>query len=48
MGADQLAANGSHEVIVIVRDRNDPAASRVMTLGQPTAELMQLIHQQSR
>jgi hypothetical protein len=47
-GADQLATNGSHEVIVIVRDRNDPAASRVMTLGQPTAELMQLIHQQSR
>ncbi|NND97305.1 MAG: thioredoxin fold domain-containing protein [Pirellulaceae bacterium] len=37
------------EVIVIVRDRTNPtASSRVMTLDQPTADLMQMIEQQAR
>jgi thiol-disulfide isomerase/thioredoxin len=39
----------NQEVIVIVRDRNNPASTtRVMTLDQPSADLMQLIHQQAR
>ena len=42
-------AVGDQEVIVIVRDRNNPGAtSRVMTLQQPSTELMQLITQQAR
>ncbi len=36
------------EVIVIVRDRGNPATSKVMTLREPTADLMQLIERQSR
>ncbi len=43
------AAMGNQEVIVIVRDRNNPGGtSRVMTLDHPTADLMQLISQQAR
>jgi hypothetical protein len=38
----------SQEVIVIVRDPRDPAAtSQVMTLHRPSAELLQLIRQQA-
>ena len=38
-----------HEVIVIVRDPNNPnGQSKVMTVHQPTADLMQMIEQQSR
>jgi len=41
--------SANQEVIVIVRDRNNPAAtSRVMTLAQPTAELMEMIQRHSR
>jgi hypothetical protein len=41
--------SANQEVIVIVRDRNNPAAtSRVMTLQQPTADLMQMIQRQAR
>lgn len=37
---------GSQEVIVIVRDRNDPTgSSQVMTVRQPTRELMSMIQQ---
>ena len=44
---NQLA--GDQEVIVIVRDRNDPAGtSQVMTLSQPTADLMQMIQRHAR
>jgi thiol-disulfide isomerase/thioredoxin len=47
-----LAASGvtgNQEVIVIVRDRNNPdTTSKVMTLQQPTADLMQMIERQSR
>ena len=40
--------NGDQEVIVIVRDRNNPnGLSRVMTLQQPTPALMQMIQQQA-
>jgi hypothetical protein len=43
------ASMAGQEVIVIVRDRNNPAASsKVMTLDAPSAELMQLIQQQAR
>ena len=39
----------SQEVIVIVRDPGNPnGASRVMTLRQPTSELMRMIEQQAR
>lgn len=42
-----LASN--QEVIVIVRDRNNPAAtSHVMTLSEPTADLMQMIQRHAR
>ena len=47
-----LASTGvsaNQEVIVIVRDRNNPdATSKVMTLQQPTADLMQMIERQAR
>ncbi len=47
-----LAASGvtgNQEVIVIVRDRNNPdTTSKVMTLQQPTADLMQMIERQAR
>jgi thiol-disulfide isomerase/thioredoxin len=46
--AGQTQAHTPHEVIVIIRDHNDPTASRVMTLSQPSAELLQLIQQQAR
>lgn len=40
---------GNQEVIVIVRDRNNPeATSRVMTLDNPSADLMQLLERQAR
>ncbi len=46
VGATETA--GGQEVIVIVRDPRDPAAtSQVMTLHRPSAELMQLIRQQA-
>lgn len=42
------AASGNREVIVIVRDPANPnGSSRVMTLTRPTAQLMQMIEQQS-
>ena len=38
-----------HEVIVIVRDRKNPAGpARVMTLNQPSADLMQMIQQHAQ
>jgi thiol-disulfide isomerase/thioredoxin len=37
-----------HEVIVIVRQRGNPAASKVMTLQQPTADLLNMIERQAR
>lgn len=36
------------EVIVIVRDRDRPGADRVMTLRQPTSELMEMIRRQAQ
>ncbi|QDT03723.1 Thioredoxin [Rubripirellula lacrimiformis] len=46
-GAGQPSSD--QEVIVIVRDRNNPAAtSQVMTLHQPTADLMQMIQRHAR
>ena len=57
LASNALAANtlaeapgtGNQEVIVIVRDRNNPTGtSQVMTLRQPTADLMRLIKQQAR
>lgn len=40
---------GDQEVIVIVRDRNNPTTtSKVMTLQQPSADLMQMIQRQAR
>jgi thiol-disulfide isomerase/thioredoxin len=45
-GGQQLG--GGQEVIVIVRDPRNPAAtSQVMTLHRPSAELLQLIRQQA-
>jgi hypothetical protein len=42
-------AMSNQEVIVIIRDRNNPqATSRIMTLERPTAELMKIIEQQAR
>ena len=42
-------AAGDQEVIVIVRDRNNPAgASQVMTVREPSSALMQMIHQHAR
>ena len=43
-----MALSGDQEVIVIVRDRGNSGTSKVMTLREPTAELMQLIQRQSR
>ncbi len=41
--------SANQEVIVIVRDRNNPGAtSKVMTLQQPSADLMQMIERQAR
>ncbi|TWU45355.1 Thioredoxin C-2 [Novipirellula aureliae] len=40
---------GDQEVIVIIRDRNNPAAnSQVMTVAEPTAEFMQMVQQYAR
>jgi thiol-disulfide isomerase/thioredoxin len=48
LAAGQAMAAGQ-EVIVIVRDRNHPEAiSRVMTLAQPSAELLRMIEQQAQ
>ena len=42
-------AAGEQEVIVIVRDRSNPAgASQVMTVREPSAALMQMIQQHAR
>ena len=38
----------SQEVIVIVRDRDRPGTDRVMTLRQPTSELMEMIRRQAQ
>jgi len=43
-----LPLGNNQEVIVIVRDRGNPATSRVMTLREPTADLMQMIERHSR
>jgi hypothetical protein len=44
-----VRSNNDHEVIVIVRDRKNPAGpAQVMTLNQPSADLMQMIHQHSK
>ncbi len=43
-----MLASGQQEVIVIVRDRGNPATSKVMTLKQPTADLMQMIERHAR
>ncbi|KAA5540938.1 thioredoxin fold domain-containing protein [Roseiconus nitratireducens] len=42
------SAAPGQEVIIIVRDPNNPAADRVVTLEHPTKELMELIHRQAR
>ncbi|TWU55353.1 trypsin-like peptidase domain-containing protein [Rubripirellula reticaptiva] len=43
------AISSDQEVIVIVRDRNNPGAkSQVMTLREPTADLMQMIQRHAR
>lgn len=58
-GASGIAQNGlmapgaagttDHEVIVIVRDRSNPTVpTQVMTLNQPSADLMQMIQQQAK
>lgn len=48
LSADAASAN-DHEVIVIVRDRRNPAGpAQVMTLNQPSADLMQMIQQQAK
>ncbi len=49
LGAAIAAESSAYqEVIVIVRDLNDPAAAgEVMTVKQPSAELLQLIRQQA-
>ncbi len=45
----QPSAASSQEVIVIVRDRNQPeSTSRVMTLNNPSADLLNMIQQQAR
>ena len=47
--AGAATVSNDQEVIVIVRDRANPTAnSRVMTIAQPTSELMNLIQQHSR
>jgi len=43
-----LPLGDDQEVIVIVRDRDNPATSRVMTLREPTADLMRMIERHSR
>lgn len=46
---DQGTQAVDQEVIVIVRDRNNPdGGSRVMTLDRPSADLMQMIQRHSR
>jgi thiol-disulfide isomerase/thioredoxin len=43
------AVTTDHEVIVIVRDRSNPTVpTQVMTLNQPSADLMQMIQQQAK
>lgn len=45
--AEPSAAGDDREVIVIIRDRSNPhGASRVVTLTQPTGELLQMLDQQ--
>ncbi len=47
--AQSSAFAGDQEVIVIVRDRNNPSAtSQVMTLREPTADLMQMIQRHAQ
>lgn len=41
-------AVGDQEVIVVVRNPNQPDQNRVMTIRQPSAEFMQMLHSQSR
>jgi thiol-disulfide isomerase/thioredoxin len=43
-----MSRQANQEVIVIVRERGKPATSKVMTLQEPTADLMQMIERQSR
>jgi hypothetical protein len=43
-----VLAPGDREVIVIVRDRNNPSGqSQVITVREPTADLMDLIERQA-
>ncbi|TWU07589.1 trypsin-like peptidase domain-containing protein [Stieleria varia] len=48
MRASATAPIGSREVIVIVRDPNHPEDSQVMTIRQPTAELMHMLQSHAR
>jgi hypothetical protein len=48
VGLSNATAGDQQEVIVIVRNSADPATPRVMTLRQPSADLMQMIERQSR
>ena len=42
-------STGGREVIVIVRDRTNPTGpTQVMTLNQPSADLMEMIQQQAK
>jgi len=48
LAGDTATAN-DHEVIVIVRDRRNPSGpTQVMTLNQPSADLMQMIQQHAK
>ncbi len=42
------SGGATQEVIVIVRNAGDPASSKVMTLRQPSDDLLQMIERQSR
>ncbi|TWT81879.1 Thioredoxin [Planctomycetes bacterium CA13] len=49
MQPSAIAENSDQEVIVIVRDRRNPAnQSQVMTVAEPTAEFMQMIERYAR
>jgi len=47
-GTDDANASGDSEVIIIIRDRRKPdAAPQVLTLPQPSSELMQMLQSQA-
>lgn len=44
---DAVADGDDSEVIVIIRDRNHPAGARVMTLTQPSGDLLRMLQSQA-